>query len=115
MWTFYARYVYNVVSAEKWYFSVYTRTTGVKLHYRGSATCGEVSVCSQHPNIWLFRTSVGKCKRYNIMQHKLFTKRLLMYTDKTSEKKRITVRRCKKLLNVVTTQATSWVQNNQIL
>jgi hypothetical protein len=48
-----------------------------KLNYRGSVSCGEVSVCSQHPTIWLFRTSVGKCKRYTIMQQKLFTKRLL--------------------------------------
>jgi len=79
MLPFYARYVYNFFPVEKWYFSVYTHTTGVnKLNYRGSVSYGEVSVCSQHPTtIWLFRTTVGKCKRYNIMQQKLLTKILL--------------------------------------
>jgi hypothetical protein len=88
MLPFYARYVYNFVSAEKWYFSVYTHTTGVnKLNYRGSVSCGEVSVCSQHPTIWLFRTSIGKSKRYNITQTKIIHTKIAICIQTKSLKK----------------------------
>jgi len=114
---FYARYVYNFVSAEKWYFSVYTHTTGVnKLNYRGSVSGRKVSVCSQHSTIWLFRTSVRR--QMQEVYHnatKIIHKKIVICIHTKHLKKRITVRRCKKLLNVATTRATLWVQYTQTL